>query len=366
MKRTTEVRQVKAAAICPMSDCIRAHWIFRICDCLKEDYFFNALSIGAFPFFSIRPFLKYEIGDEVEGLDKALETLKIPYQDLTLTIKEIQGVFEKAFRIAERKWRARTRRQVSVPLPLLNDRIHPVYICPVNANWSIDEEVGYGEPYGTSVAESTIGKSSVIFCKPPKIRTKKEMDVWCEKIAGAIARGIAVDLGVFVYSSAWEIEGYKSKSLSEIEDLIRKERGWVPTPSSKGILAENVVKEYFAKQNWDPVPFGDEDKSLDEWGIDFVFFGIKRRKSFFATVQVESSLTFSKMKKFNENSEKLFIEVIKPRQKDANLQKYYITKEFDEKSKEFAKENGVSLITFNEIAKTLPRWKAVLREQKLI
>ena len=354
-----EFKKVKAVAICPMSDSIKAGWIFRICDYLKDDYFFDAMDIGAFPFFYIRPFLKYEIGNAVDDLDKVLDTLKMPLQDLSLTVEKIKEVLGKAFKVVESRMRARTFRHT---LPAIrNPSVRPVYICPVKANWSIDEEIGYGEPYGTSTEEFNL-----LFCKPPKIKTSKEMEVWCKRIAGAIARSIAIHLGVTVYSSAWEIEEYKSKSLSEIEDLIKKERGWFPTPSTRGILAENAVKEYFAKKNWHPVSFNDDNKFLDEWGIDFVFFGIKRRKSFFATVQVESSLTFSKMKKFNENSEKLFIEVIKPEAKDAHLQKYYITKEFGEKSKKFAKEDGLSLITFNEIAKTLPRWKVVLREQKLI
>ena len=353
-----ETRKVKAVAVCPMSDSIRPRWIFRICDYLKEDYFLSALGIGAFPFFYIRPFLKDTIRDEVGDLDKVLDTLKMPFQDLSRTIEKTQGVLTKAFEVAERKWQAHTLR--SMP-PILNARIRPVYICPVNANWSIDEQIAYGDPFQTSTE-----KFELIFCRPPKIKREKEMDVWCKRIAGAIARGIGMKLGVTVYSSAWEIEEYKRKSLSEIEDLIRKERGWFPTPLSKGNIAENAAKEFFAKQNWHPVSFGDEDKSLDEWGIDLFLMRFTRGKNIFATVQVESSLTFSKMKKFKQNSEKLFTKVIKPRQKDAYLQKYYITKEFDEKSKKFAKENSLNLITFGEIAKSLPQWKLMLKEQKLI
>lgn len=351
-----EFGEVRAVAICPMSDSIKARWVFRICDYLKEDYFFNALAIGAFPFFYIRPYLRYEIKSDVEDLDKVLETLKMPLQDLPLTIEKIKEVLEKAFKIADSKTQAR----VFQTLPIRNPGIRPVYICPVNANWSTDKGIGYADPYATSTGEFVL-----IFCRPPKIEKEKEMDVWCKRIAGAIAGGIAIDHGVAVYSSAWEIEEYRSKSLSEIEDLIRKERGWYPTPASKGILAENVVKKYFTKQNWDPVSFDDEDTSLDEWGIDFVFFGIKQGKMIFATVQVEASLTLSKMKKFNQNSERLFGEIIKPKQKDAFLQKYYVTKEFDKRSNKYAKKNGLKLITFNDIVKTLPEWKAVLREQKL-
>lgn len=349
-----EFREVKAVAVCPMSDCIRAQWIFRICDHLKDDYLFNALGIGAFPFFSIRPFLKHEIGNEVDDLEKALDTLKMPYQDISLTIEKIREVFMNAFKIVEKRRRAGTLKE-SLP-PIVNPTIHPVYICPINANWTY-----HGEPFGLST-----GELKFIFCRPPKIKTENEMDFWSKTIAGAITEGIAMDHGVFDYSSAWEMEEYKSKSLLEIEDLIRKERGWFPTPLSKGILAENAVEKYFAKHNWYPVSFADEDKSLDEWGIDFVFVRFSRRKTSFATVQVESSLKFSKMRKFNQNSEKLFIEVIKPSRKDAGLRKYYITKEFDERSRKFAKENGLSLITFNEIARTLPQWKIILREQRLI
>lgn len=351
-----EIRKIEAVAVCPMSDCIKASWIFRVCDYVKEDYFSNALGIGAFPFFNIRPFLRNDIGNEVDDLDKALDTLKMPYQGLSLTIGKIHKVLVNAFKVVEDKMRS----GILLP-PILNASIHLVFICPVIANWFIDGEIGYGEPFATSN-----GKFTLIFCKPPEIKTKKEMDVWCKRIAGAITRGIAVNHGVNIYSSAWEIEEYRSKSLSEIEDLIRKERGWFPTPLSKAIIAENIVNEYFSKQEWAKLLLGNEGKSLDERGIDFTLVRFSRGKIIFATVQVESSLTFSKMKKFNQNSEKLFIEVLKPQKKDAHLKKYYITKEFDGKSKNFAKENGISLITFKEIAKTLPQRKMVLKEQKLI
>lgn len=346
--------KITAIAIVPMSNCLKSKWISLISQYVERDPVLKALKIGSFPFPFMRGFLRQICFEENPSL-MILDTLHVQ-GDVKRIEKTISSFIRKTTDSAKSK----------VPeiedgwgvFPLRTSEILPIYLCPVKTQWKINN-TRYSDPYTSGFLDFVL-----VLMSPPRIRSEKEEKEWCKRVAAAIAGDVRLRAGVMMHT-AFDKQDFKTLSILEIEEVLRKHRSQVQMPASKKMISERAVKEHFLRNDdYFEVSLPAKGSTiLDKEGIDLIF--VKGPTLALVFVQVESKLRFSKLKKFGKNAEVWFEHFKKVIETDL-CEKYYVTKDFDEKARMFAKANKIILLTFRDIVRKCPEWKISFKEQGLL
>jgi len=348
--------KITAIAIVPMSNCLKNKWISLISQHIEEHAVLRALKIGSFPYSILRGFLRQICFEEDPSL-MIPDTLQLQ-GDIDGIIGTITTFIRKSTDSAKSKlpeigdgWGV---------FPLRTSEIMPVYLCPVKTRWEINNHTKYSDPFWSGESDFAI-----VLMRPPLIKSEKDENEWCKRVATFIAEGTMGCAGVMMRTD-FDPDKYKPLSILEMEEVLRKERSQAQKPATRKMITERAVKDYFESKDLSEVALPtNEPTSLDQQGIDLVFVNSSPQLTL-TLVQVESKLHFSKLKKFSKTTEKWFDDY-KKRQPSIKLcKKYYVAKDFDDEASKFAKSNDITLLSFHDIVKECREWKRALKEQGLL